>query len=157
MSGFEKRLERADYSDAKQSVALLLALFLGQLGAHRFYVGKTASGIAMLFTLGGCGIWSLIDTVLIATGGFLDGHGQKLNMEIPPPDEPVSDKKFAVALLLAMFLGGVGAHHFYRGKTGLGVLALFTLGGCGIWTLIDIVLLATGGLKDANGLPLAKT
>ena len=146
-----------EFSPQKQSVALLLAIFLGQLGAHRFYTGKTGSGIAMLFTFGGCGIWSLIDTVVIATGGFVDGDGRKLNMELPPAGEPVSDKKFAVTFLLAMFLGGFGMHHFYMGKTGLGILSLFTLGGCGLWTLVDIILLATGGLKDANGLPLCKT
>jgi TM2 domain-containing membrane protein YozV len=59
-------------------VTLLLCLFLGGLGVHRFYVGKTGTGIAMIFTLGGCGIWALIDLIMIITGSFKDAQGQPL-------------------------------------------------------------------------------
>ena len=48
--------------------AILLCFFLGALGAHRFYVGKIGTGILMLLTLGGLGIWALIDFVNIASG-----------------------------------------------------------------------------------------
>lgn len=54
---------------------LLLSIFLGGLGIHRFYVGKTGSGIAMLLTGGGCGIWAIIDLVSIVTGKFTDREG----------------------------------------------------------------------------------
>lgn len=57
---------------------LLLAIFLGSLGVHRFYTGHIGIGIAQLLTLGGCGIWALIDVILIATGSFKDGKGNKL-------------------------------------------------------------------------------
>lgn len=57
---------------------LLLCLLLGGLGVHRFYVGRPGTGIAMLLTLGGLGIWSLIDLIIIATGGFKDGKGLKI-------------------------------------------------------------------------------
>ncbi len=53
---------------------LLLCFFLGSFGAHRFYVGKTGTGFLMLFTLGGLGIWALIDFIMIAIGSFTDGE-----------------------------------------------------------------------------------
>jgi len=51
-------------------------------------------------------------------------------------------------------LGGFGADRFYAGHIGLGVLKLLTLGACGIWALIDIILVATGKFSDADGLPI---
>ena len=58
--------------------AILLAFLLGVFGAHRFYVGKTMTGIIQLFTLGGLGIWALVDMILIVTGSFTDGDGEKI-------------------------------------------------------------------------------
>ena len=69
---------------------------------------------------------------------------------------PVSEKEWLITLLLAIFLGGLGIHRFYTGHTGIGVVQLLTLGGCGIWTLIDIIMIATGSFKDSAGLPLKK-
>jgi TM2 domain-containing membrane protein YozV len=57
---------------------LLLCLFLGGIGVHRFYVGKTGTGIAMLLTGGGCGIWALIDLIKIITMKFTDKDGKPL-------------------------------------------------------------------------------
>jgi len=54
---------------------LLLCFFLGMLGVHRFYVGKIGTGILMLLTFGGLGIWSLIDFIIIACGNFKDKQG----------------------------------------------------------------------------------
>lgn len=68
-----------------------------------------------------------------------------------------SDKDWLVALLLSLLLGSLGIDRFYLGYTGLGILKLITLGGCGIWWIVDLVLIATGSLKDANGLPLRRT
>jgi hypothetical protein len=56
--------------------ALLFCVFLGGLGIHRFYVGKVGTGIAMIFTLGGLGVWVLVDLITIATGGFTDIDGK---------------------------------------------------------------------------------
>ena len=58
--------------------AFLLCFFLGCFGAHRFYVGKIGTGILQLLTLGGLGIWALIDWVMIIIGAFTDKQGQKL-------------------------------------------------------------------------------
>jgi TM2 domain-containing membrane protein YozV len=58
--------------------ALLLCFFLGVFGAHRFYAGKIGTGILELLTLGGLGIWWLVDMILILTGSFRDSERQKI-------------------------------------------------------------------------------
>lgn len=65
-----------------------------------------------------------------------------------------SERTLLAAILLALLLGFLGAHRFYLGYTGIGVIQLLTCGGCGIWALIDAIMIATGSLKDVNGLPL---
>jgi len=58
--------------------AFLLCFFLGVLGVHRFYVGKVGTGILQLLTLGGLGIWTLIDFIMIIIGSFADSEGNKI-------------------------------------------------------------------------------
>jgi hypothetical protein len=67
-----------------------------------------------------------------------------------------SEKDFTTTLILSIFLGWLGIDRFYLGYTGLGIAKLLTLGGCGIWQLIDIILLVTNKLPDADGRPLAR-
>ena len=61
-----------------QITALLLCFFLGGFGAHRFYVGKPISAIFQILTLGGLGLWTLFDLIMIIFGKFTDKNGNNL-------------------------------------------------------------------------------
>ena len=65
-------------SESRILPAFLLCFLLGVFGAHRFYVGKIGTGILELVTLGGLGIWWLVDLILIVTGSFRDKNGEKI-------------------------------------------------------------------------------
>lgn len=71
---------RAGASPKSRLVAFLLCFFFGVFGAHRFYVGKIGTGILQLVTLGACGIWTLIDFILIILGEFSDKEGRKIKV-----------------------------------------------------------------------------
>jgi hypothetical protein len=68
--------------------------------------------------------------------------------------EPISPKSRLAAALLAWFLGFLGVHRFYVGKVGTGVLMILTLGGLGIWVLVDIIMILVGSFRDKEGLKL---
>ena len=72
----------------------------------------------------------------------------------PKVNKNVSPKSRLVTFLLCTFLGTLGVHRFYIGKTGTGILWLFTLGLFGIWVLIDWILILCGSFKDINELPI---
>ena len=65
-----------------------------------------------------------------------------------------SEKGFVPTLLLCLLLGTLGIHRFYVGKIGTGILMIITLGAFGIWTLIDLIMIAVGSFKDKKGLPI---
>ena len=65
-------------NDDRWLITLVLCIVLGSFGVHRFYTGNTTTGIIMLLTLGGCGIWTLIDIIMIACNTYVDGNGQHL-------------------------------------------------------------------------------
>jgi hypothetical protein len=58
--------------------AFLLCFTLGVFGAHRFYAGKIGTGVLQLLTLGGFGIWALVDMIFIVMGKFTDSEGEKI-------------------------------------------------------------------------------
>jgi hypothetical protein len=78
--------------------------------------------------------------------------GGKLRMTAPIDESGIpSPRSRGVAFALAAFLGPFGAHRFYVGKTGTGILMLCTLGGAGLWYLYDLILVAGGSFRDING------
>jgi len=68
---------------------------------------------------------------------------------------PVGNKSFLVTWLLALLLGVLGVDRFYLGKVGTGILKLITVGGLGIWALVDLILVLTNSTRDAKGFALA--
>lgn len=102
---------------------LLLCLFLGSLGIHRFYVGKIKTGILMLLTAGGLGIWTLVDLVLIACCEFKDSEG-RIVMFSRTGESPL---KLVLGILALCF----------------GVLVIY------VALLGTIIIFATSGVSDA--------
>jgi hypothetical protein len=80
-------------SDKSRGVALALATILGPFGGHRFYVGKTGTGVLMALTLGGAGLWWLYDLILVASGSFRDLNDRPVtrwDVEAVPSERSVS-------------------------------------------------------------------
>jgi TM2 domain/zinc-ribbon domain len=70
----------------------------------------------------------------------------------PQPSHPgLTEKRILPALLLAVTLGFTGAHRFYAGRPKTATAQLLTLGGAGLWWFADVIMLATGQFRDADG------
>jgi TM2 domain-containing membrane protein YozV len=132
---------------------VLLCQFLGTLGIHRFYTGRIVSGIFQLLTFGGFGIWTLVDLIMIITGDFKDNYGRRLN------HQPLmgGSRNWSTTALLCLFLGWLGIHRFYTGHVISGIFQLLTFGGCGIWTLVDLIMIYTDSFTDDNGQLLTRS
>ncbi|MEV4736480.1 MULTISPECIES: Ltp family lipoprotein [unclassified Microbacterium] len=74
---------------------------------------------------------------------------------VPTPAVATGTKSFLATWLLSLLLGILGVDRFYLGKVGTGILKLITIGGLGIWALIDLILVLTGSTRDSRGLALA--
>jgi TM2 domain-containing membrane protein YozV len=76
------------------------------------------------------------------------------NPQFMAPLGVISPKSRLAATLLCVFLGMLGVHRFYVGKVGTGILQILTLGGVGIWVLIDFIMIVVGSFRDKQGLLL---
>jgi TM2 domain-containing membrane protein YozV len=81
-------------------------------------------------------------------------ESQRIIKALELESESSSEKDWVVTLVLSFLLGGLGIDRFYSGSVLLGVLKLFTLGGLGLWWLIDLIMLITGNYKDGDGNPI---
>jgi hypothetical protein len=105
--------------------------------------------------------YSLLDLSQMAKQGALKANTlvQRTgdDFAVPASNLPgvFSDKSFTTAAILSFFLGAFGVDRFYLGYTGIGVAKLLTLGGCGIWSLVDFILVVTHKVPDSDGRPLA--
>ncbi len=68
----------------------------------------------------------------------------------------VSEKSRLITLILCLLFGWAGVHRFYLNKIGTGLMMMFTVGGGGMWYIIDLFMVAIGALKDKDNLPISK-
>ena len=119
---------RPSWSPNKSGLtAFFLCLFLGNFGVHRFYSGKIGTGILMLLTGGGFGLWTLIDLINITADRFETSHGLPMRFTLPDRRWPVEALTATTVLstvaVASVLLGPLGAGLFY-----MGMLSLITLG-----------------------------
>jgi TM2 domain-containing membrane protein YozV len=120
-----------------KAIGYLLWIF-GFTGAHRFYYGRPITGIIWMLTLGLCGIGWIIDLFLIPS---MDRAADRRYVTGPI--------NYDVAWILQTFLGVFGAHRFYMGKWGTGILYLISGGLFGIGWAYDYCTL-NGQIDEIN-------
>jgi hypothetical protein len=111
--------------------------------------------------IGGSQVYSYFDLQQMAMAKVLKPEttvqrtNDNLQMAAKSVPGVFSDKEWVTAIILSVVLGSLGIDRFYLGYTGLGIAKLLTLGGCGVWAIIDLVLIAMRNVPDAQGKPLA--
>ena len=88
--------------------------------------------------------------LLLRDDGFKIPYIESTMKKYSPKDE-LSQKEFLPTFLLCFIFGGLGIHRFYVGKIGTGVLMILTLGGLGLWIIIDLIMILIGSFRDIDG------
>lgn len=96
-----KSVSKTEEGNKSYMATFLFAQFLGVLGVDRFYTGHIGLGVVKLLTLGGCGLWALIDVILILTGHRTDSMGKTLR------EEPTDKKNSFIIFIVCVIVGGL--------------------------------------------------
>lgn len=121
-------------------------------GAQEFYVQIPGANDRLFSVLE---LGQMAKTRTIQGSTLVQHKDQSYPVAVSTVPGVFSSRQYVTTLLLSFFLGGLGVDRFYLGQTGLGIGKLLTLGGCGIWSLIDFIMIAMRNVTDVDGKPLA--
>ena len=140
--------ESVEISPKSRLTVTLFAWFLGIFGIHRFYLGKVGTAIAMIFTIGGLGIWALVDFIMAVSGTMRDKEGRLIKSWNPPePTERTALPK--AAGILSIVAGGIGlitGIAFASFSTTIATDVLFGFGLFGVPSIVLGIIAIIGGI-----------
>lgn len=152
----QTQLSREELSSIDYKTQALVTFFLGGFSGGDFYAGNHLLGLAKLaisLVTGGIliPVIELVSLITLSKGNYTDAKGKVIRQVVHLKKEELSSCDHTISLILCTFLGTIGVHQFYAGKPLKGMLMLCSLGGLGIWQLINIYQLVICDFKDGQG------